>query len=257
MFNKDDFIQDIQTQGFSIIKGVLPDFLITQLKIYLTKAIDHEVKYHGTKDYSDYGMVLICSLYGKIFCDIFDIELIREPFNLILGEGCIVYAYTSSSMPPHQSNYSQRIHTDCPRIIPGYITNIGATILLDDFTLDNGATWFLPFSQQISTQPKSDDFYYNAHRLIAKAGDVFFFNARIWHAGGQNFTNDWRHALTINMIRPWMKQRIDIPRAMKDIDLSNISEIAKQKLGFHAQVPSNYDEYYAPFENRKFKQRVE
>jgi ectoine hydroxylase-related dioxygenase (phytanoyl-CoA dioxygenase family) len=54
-----------------------------------------------------------------------------------------------------------------------------------------------------------------------------------------------------------MKQRIDIPRAMSHIDLSWASEQAKQKLGFLAQVPANYDEYYAPPELRKFKQKTE
>ena len=58
------------------------------------------------------------------------------------------------------------------------------------------------------------------------------------------------------MVRPWMKQRIDIPRSMSHIDTSNYSEKALQKLGFHAQVPANYDEYYVPFEQRKFKQRT-
>ncbi|MGZ8559883.1 MAG: phytanoyl-CoA dioxygenase family protein, partial [Chitinophagaceae bacterium] len=93
--------------------------------------------------------------------------------------------------------------------------------------------------------------------VIAKAGSVWFFNARIWHAGGNNLTNKWRHALTINMCRAYMKQRIDIPRAMAHMDLSNISEKALQKLGFMAQVPASYDEYYVAPEKRKFKQPTE
>jgi hypothetical protein len=36
-----------------------------------------------------------------------------------------------------------------------------------------------------------------------------------------------------------------------------ISEKSKQKLGFYAQVPENYDEYYVPLEKRKFKQKIE
>ena len=59
------------------------------------------------------------------------------------------------------------------------------------------------------------------------------------------------------MGRSWMKQRIDIPRAMSEMDLSGLSQAALQKLGFLAQVPANYDEYYAPPEKRKFKQKTE
>jgi ectoine hydroxylase-related dioxygenase (phytanoyl-CoA dioxygenase family) len=257
MFDKDKFISEINTQGYSIVRNALPPEFIEKAKKELTLAIEKEIEYHKGKNYSDFGMVLICSLYDKIFCDIFDLPLVTNPFNAVLGEGCIVYAYTSSSMPPEGSNYSKRIHVDSPRIIPNYITNMGATILLDDFTEENGATWFLPNSQELAEAPSEKDFYNMAARLIEKAGTIWFFNARVWHAGGINLTSKWRHAITINMVRPWMKQRIDIPKAMANLDLSSISDIAKQKLGFFSQIPENYDEYYTSFENRKFKQKTE
>jgi|ERR1035441_4309120 ectoine hydroxylase-related dioxygenase (phytanoyl-CoA dioxygenase family) len=257
MFNKEKFVEEINTQGYSIVENVLSPEFIAKAKSELIKAIAKEEEYHHGKDYSDYGMVLLCSLYDKVFVELFDNQKLLDPFNSVLGEGCIVYAYTSSSMPPSTSNYSKRVHTDCPRIIPNYVTNMGATILLDDFTEENGATWFLPYSQTTAMAPTDEYFFANAKRLIAKAGTVWFFNARIWHAGGINKTNNWRHALTINMGRSWMKQRIDIPRAMSGMDTSGFSEKALQKLGFLAQVPASYDEYYVPFEKRKFRQKTE
>jgi ectoine hydroxylase-related dioxygenase (phytanoyl-CoA dioxygenase family) len=54
-----------------------------------------------------------------------------------------------------------------------------------------------------------------------------------------------------------MKQRIDIPRAMAQVDLSGAPEKALQKMGFLSQVPANYDEYYAPPAKRKYRQKVE
>ncbi len=251
------FKEEIETQGYSIIKNVLPPEYINKAKLELEKAIHKEILYHKNKNYKDYGMVLLCSLYHKIFSDIFDFPLFINPFETILGKGCIVYAYTSSSMPPNKTNYSSRIHVDCPRIIPNYITNLGATILLDDFTEKNGATSFLPFSQTQKSPPTKKTFQKDSFRLIEKAGSVCFFNARLWHCGNINYTKNWRHALTINMVRPWMKQRIDIPRAMVNIKNLNLSENAKQKLGFYSQIPANYDEYYLPKEQRKFKQEIE
>ena len=257
MFDQDKFRDDIMTQGYAIVENVLSSEFIERVKAELEVAIKKEVEYHQTKQYSDFGMVLLCSLYGGAFIELFDNDKLTGPFNAVLGEGCIVYAYTSSSMPPNKSNYSNRIHVDSPRLIPGYITNMGATILLDDFTEDNGATWLLPYSQNTIDMPVEEEFYKNGKRVIAKAGSVWFFNARIWHAGGNNLTDKWRHALTINMCRAYMKQRIDIPRAMSQMDLSNVSEQALQKLGFMAQVPASYDEYYVAPEKRKFKQPTE
>ena len=257
MFNAGEFVREFNATGSAIVRGVLkPDF-IADAKSELSLAMEAEVRYHGTRDYKDYGMVLLCSLYGGAFCSLFDNPRLTGPFNAILGEGCVVYAYTSSSMPPSAVNYSGRIHVDCPRIIPGYVTNMGATILLDDFTEENGATWYLPNSHELAQPPEEKFFYAKARRVIAPAGSVWFFNARTWHAGGTNKSDGWRHALTINMGRPWTKQRIDIPRAMAHLDLGALSRAARQKLGFDAQVPASYDEYYAPPEQRKFKQPTE
>jgi ectoine hydroxylase-related dioxygenase (phytanoyl-CoA dioxygenase family) len=257
MSDQEEFIREFYATGSAIVQDVLETDFIATAKRELEAAIEAEVRYHGTREYKDYGMVLLCSLYGGAFWRLFDNPRLTGPFNAILGDGCTVYAYTSSSMPPSAVNYSSRIHVDCPRIIPGYTTNMGAAILLDDFTEENGATWYLPGSHEQPEPPDEKFFYANARRLIAPAGSVFFFNPRTWHAGGANRSNRWRHALTINMARPWMKQRLDIPRAMAHLDLGKLSPAARQKLGFDAQVPASYDEYYAPPEQRKFKQKTE
>lgn len=259
MWDPDEFFREFRREGSVIVEGVLDPGFTTRAREELVKAIDAEAAYHGTREYSDYGMVLLCALYGGAFWDLFGNERLTDPFHAVLGPGCVVYAYTSSSMPPQSGNYSARIHVDCPRIIPDYVTNMGATILLDDFTADNGATWYLPRSHERADPPGEAEFRRDARRVIAPAGSVWFFHARTWHAGGANRTEAWRHALTINMGRPWMKQRIDIPRALESAGLNTatLSEAARQKLGFDAQVPANYDEYYAPPERRKFKQRTE
>jgi ectoine hydroxylase-related dioxygenase (phytanoyl-CoA dioxygenase family) len=203
------------------------------------------------------GMVLLCSLYGKRLIEVLGLDSLMQPFDWVLGDGCIIYAYTSSSMPPRGANFSTRIHVDCPRLIPGYITNMGATILLDDFTEENGATWFLPESQTRLVAPADSEFYESARRVIAPAGSVFYFNARLWHAGGQNNTSRWRHALTINMCRPYMKQRIDIPRAMAHLIPESLPRRIQQKLGFFSQPPAGYEEYFAPEGKRTFTQKYE
>jgi ectoine hydroxylase-related dioxygenase (phytanoyl-CoA dioxygenase family) len=257
MPNQEEFVREFAETGSVIVPGVLdPEFARTA-KRELEIAIESEVRYHGTREYNDYGMVLLCSLYGGSFWSLFDNPRLMEPFNAILGAGCTVYAYTSSSMPPSRANYSRRVHVDCPRIVPGYVTNVGATILLDTFTEENGATWYLPNSHEQVEAPDDAFFYANARRVLAPEGSVWFFNARTWHSGGENRSRQWRHALTINMARPWMKQRLDIPRAMAHLDLSGLSATARQKLGFDAQVPASYDEYYAPLEHRKYKQKPE
>lgn len=251
------FLEAMRTRGSAIVEGVLPAGFLARAREELDRAMELEAAYHGGTDHRDHGMVLLCSLYGGAFLELFGFEELLRPFEQVLGAGCIVYAYTSSSMPPGGSNFSRRVHVDCPRLIPGYVTNMGATILLDDFTPENGATWYLAGSHERPDAPPPEEFFGAAERVVAPAGSVWFFNARTWHAGGVNQTDRWRRALTINMARPWMKQRLDIPRAMAHLDLSAVAERTLQKLGFASQVPASYEEYYAPPERRTFRQPVE
>ena len=252
--NDDEIRARIATDGHVIVPAVLEPSFISRAKRELEQAIAVDSGRYGAQAERDYGMVMLCALHGGSFLDLFDNDRLLEPFNAVLGDESIVYAYTSSSMPPGGVNYSARIHADCPRIVPGYVTNMGATILLDDFTEENGATWFLPGSHERVDMPGEEEFYGHGRRVIAPAGSVFFFNARLWHAGGQNRTRNWRHALTINACRSYMKQRIDIPRAMAAMDLTGVSDQVKQKLGFFAQPPASLDEYYLPPDRRSYRQ---
>lgn len=258
MFDKQAFLRELEGPGYAVFESVLPKEWVARAKGELERAIELEhQKRGGDTSHREYAMVLICSLYGKAMTDLFDLPYAVDGFNAGLSDGSIVYAYTSSSMPPGRGNNSLRIHVDCPRMIPGYRTNMGGVYMLDDFTLENGATWVLPGSQTRLDQPSPEEFYAKAKRVVAPAGSVMFFDARLWHAGGNNTTDQWRHALTINACRPWMKQRLDIPRAMSHIDTSGLSETALQKLGYRTQVPASYEEFYAPPEQRKFRQAPE
>ena len=255
---REQFVAQLRSSGYAILPGIVPSAMLAKLKRDLEEAIGKEEEYRvGRNIASHYGMVLLCSLYGPGLVEVLDLESLMHPFEWVLGEGCIIYAYTSSSMPPHATNYSARVHVDCPRLIPGYMTNMGATILLDDFSEENGATWFLPDSHTRLKPPPEAEFYAHGRRLIAEAGSVFYFDARLWHAGGLNQTNHWRHALTLNMCRPFMKQRIDIPRAMAHTEHQSLPARVRQKLGFVSQPPASYDEYYAPAGQRTFEQKYE
>ncbi len=248
----------LEREGYAIVEDVVDAARVRQLKSDLEVALEAETLRHGS-EHTDHGMVLVCCTYARSFVDILGDAAVMAPINHILGDGCIVYAYTSSSMPPGGSNYSARIHVDCPRMIPGYETNAGFMILLDDFTEANGATWLLPGSHRTREAPAADFFFANARRLVASAGSVVYLNPRIWHAGGQNTTGTWRHSITVSLCRPYMKQRLDIPKMMgaSNVDLAGVSETSMQKMGFYAQVPESLDEYYLPREQRKFRQKAE
>jgi len=256
---KEDFLDAINIQGFAIVEDMLTSHFCEQLVHELEAAIESEAVFHGTKEYKDYGMLLACPIYGGQFLKLVDNEALMKPFDWILGDTSIIYVYTSSSMPPHQTNYSARIHVDRPNFIPGYTEALGCLVVLNDFTEENGATWVLPASHHQKEPPDENFFYKNAIRITASQGSVFYFHLRLWHAGGLNTTDQWRHSVGIGMVRSYLKQRIDLPRALMSnkTDLAGISDFGLQKLGFFSQPPTSLAEFHAPIEQRSYRQRSE
>ena len=249
---KEEFLKSFDENGFVIIEDVVSNDFIERATKELEIALEKEVEYMGTKDYKFYGYVLSNAKYGGAFLEVFDNQNLMDPVNWILGANSTIYSYTSSSMPPNGINDSSHVHVDCPIFLSDYVLRIGVLIPLNEFTVDNGATYYLEKSHKSEQQPSDEEFYKNAKRLTIKPGSTWIFNTRLWHAGGTNKTNDWRHALTINMCRPWMKQYIDTPRLLKDMDSDSLSENAKQKLGFYSQPPTSYEEYFDPNRKRLF-----
>jgi ectoine hydroxylase-related dioxygenase (phytanoyl-CoA dioxygenase family) len=171
----------------------------------------------------------------------------------ILGPTCIMYACVSSSMPPHGPNFSVRLHVDSPRVIPGYPTNVGVMIALTDFTEENGATRFLPYSFERLDAPTPEEFDRDAEMVFPSAGSAVVFNGRTWHTGGANRTDRPRHAITTNYCRAYMRQHFDFPRMVSEEQAAKFSPTKRRVFGFDVRMPTSLDEYYVDEEDRLYK----
>jgi ectoine hydroxylase-related dioxygenase (phytanoyl-CoA dioxygenase family) len=156
-------------------------------------------------------------------------------------------------MPPSGANFSHRVHVDSPRVIPGYWTNVGVMVALDDYTNENGATRFLPYSFEREDPPSLDEFLEKSEETFPQAGDAVVFNARTWHMGGMNRSSDARHAITLNVCRSFMRQRFDYPRLVAEETLAHIGETGCRFLGFNVRMPAALEEYYLPEDQRLYK----
>ena len=138
-------------------------------------------------------------------------------------------------------------------MIPGYWTNVGVMVALDDYTEENGATRFLPHSFERVDPPSLEEFLGASEQTLLRAGQAVVFNARTWHMGGANRTETPRHAITLNVCRSYMRQRFDYPRVVGDETLEHIGEVGRRFLGFNVRMPANIEEYYLPEEQRLYK----
>lgn len=246
-------LEEIAENGFTIARNVVGQGETSELKKALRRAIDEDLDAWRGQEYVNANMVLNLMGRGTPFIRLLENDVLHAFLSPILGDTCILYAYTSSSMPPGGTNYSRRIHVDCPRIIPGYVTNVGITLALDDFTDENGAMALLPGSHKVETAPTESEFDSGAVSAYPRAGDAIVFNARTWHRGGVNRTATYRHAVTINVCRSYMRQQFDFPRLVKPDIVEMLGERGRRFLGFNVRMPVSLEEYYLPSEQRLYK----
>ena len=125
--------------------------------------------------------------------------------------------------------------------------------MVDDFSVDNGATYILPGSQLIEGKPSDDHFYKHAIQIEGKSGDAILFDAMLWHAGGVNKTKLPRRAITKVFTRAFMKQQIDYTKATEPSVLKGVTERSRRLLGFDARVPENIVQFLLPEPDRLYK----
>lgn len=154
---------------------------------------------------------------------------------------------------PSKHVYTQNIHRDIRSNTGAERLMIITVLMLDDSTLENGATWILEGSQTMIDRPSDEYFYEHAIRAPAKAGDVLLFDSNIWHAGGANQSDKPRRILTPCYAKPFIKQQLDYPRAYGYDFAKRISPELKQVLGYNALTPVTIDEFYKPRERRFYK----
>ena len=154
---------------------------------------------------------------------------------------------------PSQQSYVRRIHRDVRTHAGAFRLLLNILIPLDDFTDDNGATYFLPGSHKFADKPDDAAFFARSDRLRAHAGDVFMFDSNLWHAAGENHTDKVRRGLTLTFSRPFFKQQLDYPRYLGEKYAKALSPRARQILGYDARTPASISEYYQPPDKRAYK----
>jgi len=122
--------------------------------------------------------------------------------------------------------------------------NYYAVVLLDDFTVKNGATQIVLGSHKLYQRPASrrlEEMDVDPSRLshlVGPSGSIAFFDAALWHAVGS--TTDQSRWGVFNMYGPWfMKPYFDFSTMFTHEQFSAMSPIQRQVLHYDSLVPAN------------------
>ncbi len=151
------------------------------------------------------------------------------------------------------SSYANNIHRDIRSFSGSFPLMLNTIVMLDDFTMHNGATWLMHRGHIHADKPTEEDFIKSAFQVTGPAGSVVFFNSNLWHRSGENKTDKPRRSVTPMFTRPFFKPQFDYPRA-RGYDYGHAySPWLRGVLGYDSRIPANLSEWYQKPENRMYK----
>lgn len=159
---------------------------------------------------------------SDLFFDLaFNENLLATLRKLIAGK--FILNQQNGIINPPQKTYNQAAwHRDLPyqHFISTTPLAINALFCIDDFTLENGATFVLPASHKSAPFPSKNYVQRNALQVVAKAGSFILLDCMMFHAGGFNSSGMNRRAVNHLYNIPFLKQQIVIPDHMRQYHLS-------------------------------------
>lgn len=177
-------------------------------------------------------------------------EYLRAYFGgeyILNSIGALVNMPFSKDAYKHGHNF----HRDVRTYSDGFRLMMNMLVMIDDFTVENGATRIVPGTHRVRERPTDEYFEKHAIQATGKAGGIVLFDSNLWHSAAPNSTTKPRMAVTPTFSRPFFKQQMDYPRMLGESFPKN--ERMRQVLGYNARVPGNLDEWYQPPERRMYK----
>lgn len=177
---------------------------------------------------------------------LFQHEAILPVLDVILKDGSYndfepYYLNNISARSPLKGHPGQQLHSDSN--LPGVNYCIIANVLwlLDEFTLENGATRVVPGSHRLRKFALDGESHPDEIQITAPQGSAIIFNANIWHGGAENTTEESRWAVALGYARWFIKPSFDYMYSTPHSIYLRMTETQKKLLGFHLLPP--HDEF--------------
>ncbi|MEX1829277.1 phytanoyl-CoA dioxygenase family protein [Luteibacter sp. CQ10] len=141
---------------------------------------------------------------------------------------------------PYWDFHSPETHP--ARINSTFALNAQATIMLDPFTEETGATAFVPGSQRELHYPdEGDRFFERCERMLGEPGDTVVFFGAVWHCAMPNRSAIDRSAIITQYLPKFVKPMEDLPAALPKAFVENASPDIRQLLGLNYPYPEVLD----------------
>ena len=189
---------------------------------------------------------------GEVFSRMAAHPKVMEVMRAFLGSEFIMGSIAANRILP--GGPGQEPHIDYPywdyhsplthpaRLSASFPLNAQATIMLDPFTVETGATAYVAGSQHDLHYPvESDGFYGRCERMLGEPGDTVLFFGAVWHCAMPNLSRQDRSAILIQYLPKWVKPMENMPAALPAEFIANASPDLRQLLGLDFPYPEILD----------------
>jgi ectoine hydroxylase-related dioxygenase (phytanoyl-CoA dioxygenase family) len=189
---------------------------------------------------------------GKVFTTIAENPVLVDVIRHFLGTEFIMGSIAANRILP--GGPGQEPHIDYPywdfykpdsfpiHLNASFPMNAQATIILDPFTEESGATAYVPGSQREIRYPAEEDrFYERCERMVGEPGDTVVFFGAAWHCAMPNKSNHDRSGILIEYLPKFVKPVEDMLTTIDEDFKREMSPLMRQLLGFDYPYPQLFD----------------
>jgi ectoine hydroxylase-related dioxygenase (phytanoyl-CoA dioxygenase family) len=226
-----DVKERLDRDGYAPLAGVLSGEQVMRMRAGLAGLMAAEGDRAGIEVHQEAGTDRLADLVNKdpVFEVCFTDPRVLACIAHVLGEFKLSSLNSRAALP---GQGRQALHAEGGPVGSGPYQVCNSIWLLDDFTMDNGATRVVPGSHRLTLSVR--DFMVDpmaAHpdeiTLTAPAGTVVVFNSHLWHGGTLNHTSRPRRAVHSYFTRRGNRQQLDQQKYVRPETLARLSPAAR------------------------------
>ncbi len=225
-------LEELRTDGYVILRGVLPDPVLEQARNALRPLLDRQTwakgEFFGNRTRRVHNILAKTRAVDA---------LVAHPAVLELLRGTLVHPQVSivNAIEIHPGETAQFLHQDdvvFPIVRPHPPLIVNTMWALTEFTAENGATRLVPGSQD-ATELNEDPSIVTAEM---EPGSVLLWNGGLFHGGGANRARAPRLGLNVNYNCPWLRQQENQYLAIPKEVAATLSDEFLRLLGYDTHI---------------------
>ena len=235
----------LDEQGFILLENVITADEAEELRELSMSFARQEREASGEHVYLDDKAQRVWNLVnkGELYEQAIQHPRVLSAMEYLLGEDCTLSSFTVNVIGPGAPE--GRLHIDhplsgMPTPRPSFALSANSVWFLDDFTLENGATYCVPGShRRLESRPEPDVKYDDEVQITGPKGSVMIINGSLWHGSSMNHTDRDRVCLLGFFCRAFMKPQQDQQKIVSEEVIARATPTLKRLLGFDSMPNTN------------------